>query len=280
MNYKIDGTERRYTIGGFPEFTVKAAREKAKELRNEIAVGADPAQNKRVRREAATMDDLVERYLREVLPRKAAAGTFRERDEKKMVNIVADLIGRDRKVDEVHLGDMEQLHRVVSKGSGPVRANRVLSIASKMFATALKSPAGENKPWRDATRGNPCKGVVRNSETEGERFFSEAEIEALLIAFDDLEALPRGEVDGGLDCLRLIMLTGADHARLCARGVRSSRKSRDDGSSRQRIRSNAKFTVCPLALPPASLWSGFWQNGNRGRNSCFPVRSLESIFNK
>jgi integrase len=208
LNYRVDGIERRFTIGAFPEFTVKAAREKAKELRNEIAVGADPAHNKRVRREAAAMQDLMERYLREVLPRKAAAGTFRERDEIKMVNLVADLIGRARKVDEIHLGDMEQLHRVVSKESGPVRANRVLSIASKMFATALTPPAGEIKPWRDAIRGNPCKGVVRNPETEAERFFSEAEIEALLMAFDDLEALPRGEVDGGLDCLRLVMLTG------------------------------------------------------------------------
>ena len=31
---------------------------------------------------------------------------------------------------------------------------------------------------------------------------------ALLRAFADLEALPRGDVDGGVDCLRLIMLTG------------------------------------------------------------------------
>ncbi len=208
LNYRVDGIERRYTIGGFPEYTVKAAREKAKELRNEIAVGANPAQNKRVRREAATMDDLVDRYLRDVLPRKAAAGTSREPDEIKMVNLVADLIGRSRKVDDVHLADMEQLHSIVSKKSGPVRANRVLSIASKMFVTALKPPAGENKPWRDATRGNPCKGVVRNDEPPAERFFCEAEIEALLTAFDDLEALPRGEVDGGLDCLRLIMFTG------------------------------------------------------------------------
>ena len=42
LNYGADGTERRVTIGEFPEFSVKAAREKAKKLRSEIAAGADP----------------------------------------------------------------------------------------------------------------------------------------------------------------------------------------------------------------------------------------------
>ena len=51
--------------------------------------------------------------------------------------------------------------------SGDVRANRVLAIASKAFTVAMTPPVGEVKPWRDATLGNPCKGVKRNPGNGG-----------------------------------------------------------------------------------------------------------------
>ena len=44
LNYyrRSDGRERRYTIGGFPEWSAAAAREEAKRLKREIDGGADP----------------------------------------------------------------------------------------------------------------------------------------------------------------------------------------------------------------------------------------------
>src|SRR5690242_6982041 len=42
LNYRINGRERRYTIGRCDEWSVTAARQKAEALRGDIAKGIDP----------------------------------------------------------------------------------------------------------------------------------------------------------------------------------------------------------------------------------------------
>jgi integrase len=72
-----------------------------------------------------------------------------------------------------------------------------------MFSLSLRPRAGEDVPWRDQAQGNPCRGLERNPEEGRERFFSEAEIAALmdaLVAYGDTPAS---------NCLRLIMMTGS-----------------------------------------------------------------------
>src|SRR5215813_13269179 len=53
LNYWFEGRERRHTIGSFPAWSVTAAREEAKELRQRVDRGEDPAGAKRERRDAA-----------------------------------------------------------------------------------------------------------------------------------------------------------------------------------------------------------------------------------
>jgi integrase len=116
-------------------------------------------------------------------------------------------LGRHTKVVDVHGGDIAEMHRKISESVGrggkprPVRANRILTICSKMFSLALVPRAGEALPWRNAVLGNPCHGVERNREEAKERFFSSAE----LAAISDALAEYRGVA---ADCVRLIMLTG------------------------------------------------------------------------
>jgi len=94
LNYRVDGIERRYTIGDFPTWMVKDARDEAKALRQRIDRGEDPATEKRQRREAPTVQDLLDRYIRDHLPNKACYGTWRERDERKMLDLIGDGLGR------------------------------------------------------------------------------------------------------------------------------------------------------------------------------------------
>src|ERR1700716_1639671 len=42
LNYTIAGRERRMTIGGYPAWSVQAAREQAKSLRRRVDIGEDP----------------------------------------------------------------------------------------------------------------------------------------------------------------------------------------------------------------------------------------------
>src|SRR5918911_231670 len=50
LNYTIAGRERRLTIGGYPAWSVAAAREEAKSLRRKIDSGEDPLAAKEAER--------------------------------------------------------------------------------------------------------------------------------------------------------------------------------------------------------------------------------------
>lgn len=101
----------------------------------------------------------------------------------------------------MHGGDIRDMHRRITDDGRPVRANRILAIASKMFALSLVPMPGENTPWRSADLGNPCKGIERNHEEARERFFSQAELEAISDALKQYPGV-------AADCVRLIMFTG------------------------------------------------------------------------
>jgi integrase len=220
LSYWVNGRERRYTIGNFPTWTLEAARLEAKALRRRIDQGGDPIQEKRERREAPTVRDLIDRYIAEHLPTKVDRDPHRKNDELKMLAHIGEHLGLDRKVAEIHFGDIQAMHRAISttptkrKPNGrPVAANRYLALASVMFSLSLKPMAGEANAWRDPVRGNPCKGVARNRETARERFFSTAEIAAIsdaLAAYGKLSTTVTGTVSAqaAADCVRLIMLAG------------------------------------------------------------------------
>jgi integrase len=197
--YRHNGIERRYRIGSWPEWSATSARAEAKEVRQRIDRGEDPAGDRRQRRDAPTMANLVERYQREHLARKSEKT---RRGDGAMAGRILKHIGADRKVADVHHGDIVALHRAVTETGHSVLANRVVSCASRMFSLSLKPMAGEVEPWRDAGVGNPCRGIERNPEVAKERFLSQAEIAAVV------EALDAYGRTSAADCVRLIMLTG------------------------------------------------------------------------
>jgi integrase len=214
LSYYSNGVERRHTIGRYPAWSLAAARDEAVALRRRIDRGEDPAGQRRERREAATVEDLVDRYIVDHLSTKQAGmhdikiARQRANDEKRMLAEISHYLGKHTKVADVHFGDIENMHRKISESVGrngkprPVRANRILSIAKAMFGLSLRPRAGENRPWRSPLDGNPCKGVKYNHEEGCERFYSQVELAAIS---DALEQYP----GAAADCVRLIMLTGA-----------------------------------------------------------------------
>jgi integrase len=210
INYRdAGGKERRHSFGSYPTWSATAARAEAKELRKLIDQGKNPAVDKRDERNAPTVQELIDRYIEDHLPKKAQGR--REKDERRMLAEIGKSLKLDTKVKDVHSGDIQKLHDTITREptkrnphGRPVRANRVLAIASKMFSLALLPRAGEKKAWRDASLGNPCKGIERNHEEGRERFFSEAELAAL---GDVLKTYASG-ASPAADAIRLSMLTG------------------------------------------------------------------------
>jgi integrase len=170
LNYRTRaGRERRLTIGSWPDWSVGAARDEAKRHKRAIDQGGDPLEEIEAERTAPTMADLAQRYREDHLPRKRSA-----RDDVSMIERdVLPALGRI-KVANVRHADVEKLHRDVSKRA-PYRANRVVSLLSRMFNLSIRWG------WR---ADNPARGIERNHEDRPQRFLSPAEIARLAAVLD------------------------------------------------------------------------------------------------
>jgi integrase len=192
LNYRTrGGRERRFTIGAIPDWSVATARAEARRLRAEIDWGGDPLAAVQEVRDAPTVADLCRRYEEEHLPRKRPRSAQEDRDL--IRTRILPALGT-KKVADVDYTDIDKLHRKITKEGKPIRANRTVSLLSKLFTLSIK--------WR-MRPDNPAKGIERNAEPPRERYLSGDELMRLTEA---LAAHPRREP---ADAVKLLLLTGA-----------------------------------------------------------------------
>jgi integrase len=196
LNYRVrSGRERRFTIGQFPDWKTAAAREEAATLKQRIRLqGDDPLASLEADRDAKTVLNLAERFLREHSERKnrpSTTASYRRTLDRWVLPRLKHL-----KVAEVSFADIDDLHAYVTRaeGGGPYAANRMLSVVSKAMNLAIRWQ------WR---RDNPVRGVERNQEMKRQRYLSNDEIGALI------KALDAHEDQQAADIVRLLLLTGA-----------------------------------------------------------------------
>ena len=195
------------TFGRWPEWSVSAARERSKEIRREIDAGADPL----AQREAPRVDDLIERYCAQHLPKLAERNASDQKSA--LAKMVAPVWGR-KLVTEITSADVDKLLNKVAEGRPrphketpnnrakklqpakptPVRANRIGEVLRKMFTLAVEWGWCED---------NPAQRFHRRIETARERFLSKYEINSLAAALD------AAEDRRAADIIRMCMLTGA-----------------------------------------------------------------------
>jgi hypothetical protein len=155
------------TIGGYPEWSVKAAREKAKALRRDVDDGYDPLGERIAEREASTVNDLIAPWRTDHAPRKRERS--RNEDESLIRQWIAPELG-NRKLADIRRSDIDRLHRKVTESGTPVRANRAIAVLSKLFALAMR--------WE--LRGdNPASGIERNHEEARHRYLLGDELRRL-----------------------------------------------------------------------------------------------------
>ena len=190
LNYRSDGRERRFTIGGYPEWSATAARTRAETLKRQIDLGDDPMGKRREERAALSISALCDLYIERHLPKKRPTS---QRDDLSMINtIITPRLGT-LKINAVRHSDIDALHRDLSK-QAPFRANRVVALLSKMFALAIK--------W-DLRSGNPAQGIERNPESPRSKYLDADELLRLAAT---LEHHPSQSV---ANAIRLLLLTGA-----------------------------------------------------------------------
>jgi integrase len=184
------GTERRYTIGSYPAWREKPARKEAQRLQVLVDQGHDPMAQRRERRAAPAVADLIEAWRKEHSHHNSES--YRAESESAIRDWIMPDLGR-RKLSDVSSRDIAALHRKITERGFSHRANRILSLLSKMFSLAVE--------WGWCAN-HPCKGVKRNREDPRERFLGKTELPRLVAA---IEAHPRRQP---ARALRLMQLTG------------------------------------------------------------------------
>jgi integrase len=194
LRYRTRGAqlERLYTIGSFPEWPTVAARNEAAERKRDVDRGGDPVADLVAIREAPTVSDLCDRFIREYLPRKQLR--TRRIYQLQIEHEVRPALGR-YKVADVEFAQVDALHRKITARGAPYMANRILALVSRMFTLAIR--------WQLRSDNNPCRAIEKNREHKRRRYLSPhelAQLDQALDAYSDQQSA---------DIIRLLLLTGA-----------------------------------------------------------------------
>ncbi len=211
LDYRFAGRQRRMAIGRWPEWSVTAARERARELRRQIDEGCDPLGERGELRDAPRFKDMIDRYLAEHVPHLSPVNAS---DQRAMLTKLVAPHWANELVTEITPHDVAKLLNMIAQGRArpskakpnnrarklqgakptPVRANRVGEVLRKMFNLAIQWG------WRT---DNPAAGFKKRVETARERFLSHEEIGRLA------EVLDAAEDQRAAGIIRICMLTGA-----------------------------------------------------------------------
>jgi len=161
--YRHSGRLRRYTLGTYPSLGLTHARDKAKELMHESAMGNDPATDKQVNRGAPTFGEISVQYIE-------LYAMANKRSWKKDQRILDyDLLPKWKnvKAHEIKRRDIISLLDTIVQRA-PIQANRTLALLRKMYNWAIS---------RDLVEINPCTAVkMPAKENRKDRMLTEDEI--------------------------------------------------------------------------------------------------------
>lgn len=134
---RLDGQKLlKRTIGAYPEWSLKEAREEAGDLLKKISKGIDPkAEEEKARKTAErretgnfgkVADDFLKRYVR--------ASGLRSADQlERQLRVYVRPQWKDKHIDEIRRSDVAALLDKIEDENGPVMADRVLALVRKLF---------------------------------------------------------------------------------------------------------------------------------------------------
>jgi integrase len=181
------GPKRRFTIGDYPAWSLKDARERALVLRQQVQSGLDPVVERRRSKDALTLQKIAESYARHVKAKLRSGAEY----EAMLNRHLLPKLG-DRKAADLKRADIVMVLDELG-ARAPVSANRLQAVTSAMFSWAVDQGLLE---------ASPIIGLAKRSvEHAKERTLSDDEIRRFWSALD-------GMADAYRDALRMILLTG------------------------------------------------------------------------
>ena len=169
--YRIGRRFRRLTIGTYPTLSLTKARSMGRAALSKVLDGKDPAQEKKIDRDAATFREIADEFLeKHSKPFKRSAAE----DERIINSYLGDTLGKMRAKDITRRTVRELLEDIATgrlsnqDGPAPIMANRVLALTRKIFNWALA---------KDLLEANPCHALgAPGKEKTRDRVLSDEEI--------------------------------------------------------------------------------------------------------
>ena len=176
VRYRVDGRQRRVTIGLASVLSLAEARARARVLVDQAKQGVDAAAGKaeRCAQQLNTVAAIVEEYAEHHLRRKLRTAVWVERVLRRTV--VADW--GERQIRSITKADVIRLvDGLADRGAG-VMANRALQVINKFFAWAIE---------RSLVEVNPAAGVAKPAlEASRDRVLDDQELAAIWRATDEM----------------------------------------------------------------------------------------------
>jgi len=217
------GRTRKIALGRYGILTVDKAREKAIRLLAVVVEGGDPSQDKKERRQAQTVGELADLYLKEGSVEKpnkklSSWGTDRSNIERHIKPLLGSRLARGltpldvaRFQSDVAAGKTAKDEKTGPRGRAIVTggkgiASRALSVLSAMMTFGQS---------RGIVTSNPTKGVEPFRGQKKERFLTDTEVAVLgqtLVEMDRDGSLPWVATAA----IKLLLLTGARRGEILA----------------------------------------------------------------
>jgi integrase len=183
VRYRHAGKTRKHTVGRYPVFGLKDARDAAVKVLRAVSEGHDPAQFR-----PGGIEDAVDQFLK-VRCKNHRPRWRKETERLFRVNVLPQW--RGRKIAEITRADIKAL--LAGLAETPINANRVHSVLHTLFGWAVES---------DLITSSPIAGLKRpNKEIPRDRVLTDAELRAVWLAAEK-ESYPYGSV------IKLLILTG------------------------------------------------------------------------
>lgn len=195
--YTFEGNRKWYSLGSYPEISLKEARQRYREalktLENDKDPGATDREEKEARRKEPTVSELIDEYMEKwSKPRKRSW----KKDQLCLKKDVVPAWGK-RKARDITRRDVILLLESILERGAPIQSNNVLEVARRMFNFAVE---------RSILEFSPFAGVKPlGKKVSRKRHLNADEIKTLWSGLDDPAVYMSDEVRRSL---KLILVTG------------------------------------------------------------------------
>jgi integrase len=231
---RINGKQRRYNLGIYPEMTLKEAREAAIRVRGDARKGIDPKEREQEERRTAerarahtfgsVAAEFIEGHAKRVAPK--SWGTLERRISRSLSE------WSELPISSITRSDVRQLFNNKARNS-PIEANRILTLIKQIFEWAIDE---------EILDVSPARRITPEEEPSRDRVLTDDEIEAVWQAFV-AEGYPFGPL------FQLLLITGQRRSEVA--GIRRSEIRGDEWhlpSSRSKSGRVHLVPLSPMAI--------------------------------